>query len=129
MSQHILEGVILLLIFPVLAVLMMPPFLESGQTSHILPAGFQNSPGLSCRTIGLSLVYQEPSLSAKVLGRTQNFVAVTGQEVNGFLPMVTGKKVRGWVQARETFIGKPGEVMGPCVVQVQPDGRLLFGWP
>lgn len=117
------------LLFPVLAILIMPPFLDNGQTSSILLASFQNSPGLSCRTIGLSLVYQEPSLSAKVLGRTQNFIAVTGREVNGFLPMVTGKKVRGWVQAREAFIGKPGEVMGPCVVQMQPDGRLLFGWP
>lgn len=117
------------MLFPVLAILMMPVLLENGQTSNVTLSGFQNSPGLSCRSIGLSLVYQEPSLSAKVLGRTQNFIAVTGPEVNGFVPMVTGKRVKGWVQAREAFVGKPGEVMGPCVVQMQPNGRLLFGWP
>ena len=92
-------------------------------------AGFSNSPGLSCRTISLASVYDQPSLSSKVLGRTQNFIAVTGNEVNGFLPMVTGRKVRGWVRTAETTIGLPGDLHGPCVVQMQPDGRLLFGWP
>jgi len=92
-------------------------------------AGFSNSPGLSCRTISLASVYEHPSLTAKVLGRTQNFIAVTGNEVSGFLPMVTGRRVKGWVQTAETTVGRPGDAHGPCVVQVQPDGRLLFGWP
>ena len=92
-------------------------------------AGFSNTPGLSCRTISLASVYEQPSLSARVLGRTQNFIAVTGSEVNGFVPMVTGRRVRGWVRVEETILGKPGDLHGPCVVQMQPDGRLLFGWP
>ena len=92
-------------------------------------ASFSNSPGLSCRTISLASVYEHPSLTAKVLGRTQNFIAVTGSEVNGFLPMVTGRKIKGWVRTVETTVGRPGDLDGPCVVQIQPDGRLLFGWP
>lgn len=92
-------------------------------------AGFSNSPGLSCRTISVVSVYEQPSTAAKVLGRTQNFIAVTGGEVNGFVPMVTGRRIKGWVQAKETTVGKPSDLRGPCVVQMQPDGRLLFGWP
>ena len=92
-------------------------------------ASFSNSPGLSCRTISLASVYEHPLLTAKVLGRTQNFIAVTGNEVNGFLPMVTGRKIKGWVRTAETTVGRPGDLDGPCVVQLQPDGRLLFGWP
>lgn len=96
---------------------------------HKVGAGFTDSPGLSCRTISVASVYEQPSLSSKILGRTQNFIAVTGEELNGFLPMVTGKRVKGWVRVRETNIGKPGDLHGPCVVQMQPNGRLLFGWP
>ena len=96
---------------------------------HQIGAGFSNSPGLSCRSITVVSVYERPSLSAKTLGRTQNFIAVTGEEVNGFVPIITGRKIRGWVQVSETTIGKPTDLRGPCVVQVQPDGRLLFGWP
>ena len=77
----------------------------------------------------MALVYEKPSLSAKVLGRTQNFIAVTGAEVNGFVPMITGRKVRGWVEALGATTGKRSDLNGPCVVQMQPDGRLLFGWP
>ena len=91
-------------------------------------ASFSNSPGLSCRNITVAAVYERPSLSSRKLGRTQNFIAVTGEEMNGFVPIITGKRVRGWVEARETTIGRPGDIYGPCVVQVQPDGRLLFGW-
>ncbi len=91
-------------------------------------ASFSNSPGLSCRTISVAAVYERPSLSSRKLGRTQNFIAVTGEELNGFVPMITGKRVRGWVEATETIIGAPGDLRGPCVVQMQPDGRLLFGW-
>lgn len=92
-------------------------------------AGFSNSPGLSCRTITIAPVYEQPSVMARVLGRTQNFIAVTGGEVNGFVPMVTGRGIRGWVQTTETTTGKVSDLRGPCVVQKQPDGRLLFGWP
>jgi hypothetical protein len=102
-----------------------------GMTDNIynVGAGFSNSPGLSCRTISVASVYDQPSLTAKVLGRTQNFIAVTGGEVNGFVPMVTGRRIKGWVQTKETTVGKPSDLRGPCVVQIQPDGRLLFGWP
>jgi len=99
------------------------------KSAHKIGAAFSNSPGLSCRTITVASVYEKPSLSAKILGRTQNFVAVTGAEVNGFVPMITGRKIRGWVEALETTTGKPSDLRGPCVVQMQPDGRLLFGWP
>ena len=95
---------------------------------HNVRVAPSNSPGLTCRSVSVVSVYEQPSLSAKVLGRTQNFIAVTGQEVNGFVPIVTGRKVRGWVQSAETTTGKPNDLRGPCVVQVQPDGRLLFSW-
>ena len=100
-----------------------------GESFHKVGAAFSNSPGLSCRTITVASVYEKPSLSAKILGRMQNFIAVTGVEVNGFVPMIAGRKIRGWVEALETTTGKPTDLRGPCVVQMQPDGRLLFGWP
>lgn len=84
-----------------------------------------NSPGFSCQRIGLAMVYDQPSTTAKILGRTQDFIAVTGKEVNGFLPMITGLKVRGWVMANQTYQGKSFDAR-PCRVQVQPDGKLLF---
>lgn len=116
----------LLLVF--LSIPGLPGFGADGNF-HKVGAAFSNSPGLSCRTITVALVYDRPSLSARILGRTQNFVAVTGEEVNGFVPMITGRKIRGWVEALGTTTGKPSDLNGPCVVQMQPDGRLLFGWP
>ena len=113
----------------VLAFLAGPNPLGMTDSVYDVGAGFSNSPGLSCRTISVASVYEQPSLTAKVLGRTQNFIAVTGSEVNGFVPMVTGRKVKGWVQAKETTVRKPSDLRGPCVVQIQPDGQLLFGWP
>jgi len=113
----------------ILAFLVIPEvnYKNGGAPSYL--AGFSDSPGLTCRTIDVALVYEKPSMSAKVLGRTQNFIAVTGKEVNGFIPMVTGKRIKGWVQVKETLVGKSGDALGPCVVQMQQDGRLLFGWP
>ena len=94
---------------------------------QVFEINLENSPGLYCRTIALAMVYGEASLSSRVLGRTQNFIAVTGKGVNGFLPIVTGSGVRGWVMTNQVYPenGSPG----PCRVQLLPNGRLLFGWP
>lgn len=88
----------------------------------------ENSPGLSCQRIGLAMVYDNPSLSSKILGRTQDFIAVTGNKLNGFYPIITGSKIRGWVMANQTYQGKSFDAR-PCKVQVQPDGKLLFEQP
>ncbi len=113
----------------ILAFLVTPEVNNEDGSARNYMAGFSDSPGLTCRTIDVALVYEQPSMSAKVLGRTQNFIAVTGKEVNGFIPIVTGKRVKGWVRVKETIVGKSGDALGPCVVQMQQDGRLLFGWP
>ena len=84
-----------------------------------------NSPGLLCKKIEIAMVYDQPTTSAKVLGRTQDFVAVTGREINGFYPIITGTRVRGWVMINQTFHGKSFEAR-PCKVQVLNDGRLIF---
>ena len=88
--------------------------------------GVKNTPGIYCRAIGLAMVYSEAALASRVLGRTQNFIAVTGKEVNGFFPVVTGVGVRGWVLANQVYPENGN--LGPCKVQVLSDGRLLFGW-
>lgn len=93
-----------------------------------VPVNLVNSPGFSCQRIGLAMVYDQPTTAAKVLGRTQDFIAVTGREVNGFLPMITGLKVRGWVMMNQTYQGKSFDAR-PCRVQVQPNGQLLFEQP
>ena len=113
----------------VLAFLVIPITDNADENAKIDVAGFSNSPGLTCRTIDVASVFEQPSTAAKMLGRTQNFIAVTGGEINGFIPIITGKRVKGWVRVKETIVGKSGDALGPCVVQVQPDGRLLFGWP
>lgn len=99
---------------------------SSGGVLKPLEVGVKNTPGVHCRAIGLAIVYSEASLSSRLLGRTQNFIAVTGKEVNGFFPVVTGVGIRGWVLANQVY-PENGE-LGPCKVQVLPDGRLLFGW-
>jgi len=87
-----------------------------------------NSPGFSCQRIGLAMVYDQPTTAARILGRNQDFIAVTGKEVNGFLPMITGLKVKGWVMINQTYQGKSFDAR-PCKVQVQPSGKLLFEHP
>jgi hypothetical protein len=119
----------LILAFLVSTLLSVSQIDSTDEGAHTHTVGLSNSPGLTCRTIDVALVYEQPSMSAKVLGRTQSFIAVTGREVNGFIPMVTGKRVKGWVRAKETIAGKPGDALGPCIVQMQSDGRLLFSWP
>lgn len=92
-----------------------------------IEVGMKNSPGLSCRTIDLAMVYGDANLASRVLGRTQNFIAVTGKDVNGFYPVITGSGVKGWVMVNQTY--PENSYRGPCRVQYLPDGRLLFGWP
>jgi len=87
-----------------------------------------NSPGISCQKIELAMVYAQPTVSSRVLGRTQDFIAVTGKDVNGFFPIITGSRVKGWVMVNQTFQGKSFEAR-PCKVQIQPDGHLIFEQP
>lgn len=91
-------------------------------------AGYQNTPGLSCRVITLAAVYSEPSKSSRYLGRTRSFIAVTGTEVQNFFPIVTGRGIRGWVDSQEVEGARSGGHVDRCWVQQAPDGRLLFGW-
>lgn len=97
-------------------------------TQDAIDVTLTNSPGISCQKIELAMVYAQPSVSSRVLGRTQDFIAVTGKDVNGFFPIITGSKVRGWVMVNQTFQGKSFEAR-PCKVQVQPDGHLIFEQP
>ena len=90
--------------------------------------GMVNTPGLYCRTVELAMVYSEPKVSSRILGRTLNFIAVTGKEVNGFFPILTGSGVKGWVMVNQTLHENSFEGR-PCRVQLLPDGRLLFGPP
>ena len=94
-------------------------------TTVLTNASIVNSPGLSCKKIELVMVYDQPTTGAKVLGRTQDFIAVTGTEVNGFYPIITATRIRGWVMVNQTFHGKSFEAR-PCKVQVLGDGRLIF---
>lgn len=87
-----------------------------------------SSSGISCKKIEIAMVYSQPSTSSHVLGRTQDFIAVTGKDVNGFYPIITGMKIRGWVMVNQTFQGKSFEAR-PCKVQIQSDGRLIFEQP
>ncbi len=95
--------------------------------SRAIEVSMKNSPGLSCRTIDLAMVYGDSNVASRGLGRTQNFIAITGKEVNGFYPVLTGSGVRGWVMINQTY--PENSYRGPCRVQYLPDGRLLFGWP
>lgn len=99
----------------------------TGSQPTPLEITMRNSPGVSCRTIALAMVYENASLSSKVLGRTQNFVAITGRQVNSFFPIVTGSGVKGWILENQLY--PENGPQGSCRVQILPDGRLLFGWP
>ena len=101
------------------------PALAKSHNIEIFEAGFINSPGLTCRPISLTMVYGGPALASKVLGRTQNYIAITGPQVNGFLPILTGSGVRGWVRENETWT-QNGVNERPCKVQIQPNGHLVF---
>ena len=99
----------------------------SANASSFTKINYQNTPGLSCRVITLALVYVEPNNRSRYLGRTQDFIAVTGSQVNGFFPIVTGRGIRGWVDSQEVE-GAHGGHVDRCWVQQARDGRLLFGW-
>ena len=115
--------------FPLTSILVGVAFagVGWGNLSRTLEVSFKNTSGVYCRTIALAMVYGEANLSSRVLGRTQNFIAVTGKEVNGFFPIVTGSGVRGWVMTNQVY--PENRSLGPCRVQILPDGKLLFGWP
>ena len=102
-----------------------PYTLVNSYKSKVFDTRFTNSPGLTCRPISLAMVYEAPTLASRVLGRTQNYIAVTGPQVDGFLPILTGSGVRGWVREKETW--KPdGVSANTCKVQIQTNGHLLF---
>lgn len=96
--------------------------------SDHLSVAYQNTPGLSCRAVSLALVYAKPDRTSGYLGRTQDFIAVTGPTVNGFYPIITGRRIRGWVANNDVRAINSSKGDGPCWVQQAPDGRLLFGW-
>lgn len=101
---------------------------NSSAGSGYVTAAYQNTPGLSCRVVSTAGVYSAPSRTARYLGRTQNFIAVTGPAVDGFFPIITGRRIRGWVPNDEVRADHGSGSDGLCWVQQAADGRLLFGW-
>lgn len=99
--------------------------LAESYNSMVFDVKITNSPGLTCRPISLAMVYGEPNLTSRVLGRTQNYIAITGPQVNGFLPILTGSGIRGWVRENETR-NPDGIKESFCRVHVQPNGHLVF---
>ena len=96
--------------------------------SEYVSIAYQNTSGLSCRAVSLAGVYAEPRRTSRYLGRTQDFIAVTGPTVDGFFPIITGRRIRGWVANNDVRAIHGSGSAGPCWVQQAPDGRLLFGW-
>jgi len=99
--------------------------LANNHNPMVFDAKITNSPGLTCRPISLAMVYGGPTVASRVLGRTQNYIAITGPQINGFLPILTGSGVRGWVRENETR-NPDGIKESFCRVQVQPNGHLIF---
>lgn len=96
--------------------------------AELMPIDYRNTPGLSCRAVTLALVYVQPNKSSRYLGRTQNFIAVTGPQVDGFFPIITGRGIRGWVNSTDVLGAYGRGHVDRCWVQQARDGRLLFGW-
>ena len=71
------------------------------------------------------MVYGGPTVASRVLGRTQDYIAITGPQMNGFFPIITGSGIKGWVRVNETR--NPNDISErPCRVQIQPNGYLIF---
>jgi len=124
-AHNALEGLKMLISLVALALNVSFPVLANSHSPIIFDARVTNSPGLTCRPIFLAMVYGGPNLASRVLGRTQNYIAITGPQVNGFLPVLTGSGVKGWVRENETW--EPDGISDrPCRVQIQPNGHLIF---
>lgn len=112
----------------IVAATILAAGVDSSAHSDYVRTAYQDTPGLSCRAVSLALVYAQPDRTSRYLGRTQDFIAVTGPKTNGFFPIITGRRIRGWVADVDVrAIHGPGSD-GPCWVQQAPSGRLLFGW-
>lgn len=75
-------------------------------------------------------VYQSPSQSAPVIGKTLPVVAVKGATVGGFVPILFGPGRTGYVPAREVrpfhSTLKPGSTCS--IAGVRPNGAAVFDY-
>ena len=115
----------MLILLAILTFNLRFPTLVESYNPMVFNVKITNSPGLTCRPISLAMVYREPNLNSRVLGRTQNYIAITGPQINGFLPILTGSGIRGWVRENETR-NPDGIHESFCRVHVQPNGHLIF---
>jgi len=124
-AHNPLEGLKMLISLVALALNISFPISANSHRSIIFNVKVTNSPGLTCRPISLAMVYGGPTPASRVLGRTQNYIAITGPQMNGFFPILTGSGVKGWVRENETR-NPDGIKESFCRVQVQPNGHLIF---
>jgi hypothetical protein len=73
-------------------------------------------------------VYLQPSTSAPVIGKTMDYVAVSGQTAEGFVPILFGPGKTGYVPAGEVrpfhSTVKPG--LSCTISGVRPNGSAVF---
>ena len=72
------------------------------------PLRGRDAPGLSCRAlVNGDWVYADRSTTSHRLGFQRNAVAVTGPEVDGFVPVLVATGQHGWMLAKVMQLREP----------------------
>jgi hypothetical protein len=73
-------------------------------------------------------VYAQPSTSAAVIGKTMDYVAVSGQTVKGFVPILFGPGKTGYVPQHEVrpFHSTVKAGLSCTISGVRPNGSAVF---
>ena len=112
-----------------------PPMIEQVQILNFYrpPLRGQDAPGLRCQVLTYGdWVYATRSAEPQArVAFQRTAVAVTGQQVEGFFPVLLENGQRGWMEAKVMQARQPSNFLpnlGHCRATLRPDGAANLTW-
>ena len=119
----------------VAALLTMQPSIEQVQILNFVrpPLRGQDAPGLHCQVLAYGdWVYAAPVWEPRTrVAFQRTAVAVTGQQVEGFLPVLLENGQHGWMEAKVMRTHEPLNYLpnlGHCHVTLRSNGSANLTW-
>ena len=119
----------------VAALLTMQPSIEQVQILNFVrpPLRGQDAPGLHCQVLAYGdWVYAAPLWEPRTrVAFQRTAVAVTGQQVEGFLPVLLEDGQHGWMEAKVMRTHEPLNYLpnlGHCHVTLRSNGSANLTW-
>lgn len=122
-------------IYVVVLLVTAPPSIERVQILNFVspPLRGQDAPGLRCQTLAYGdWVYATRSAEPQArIAFQRTAVAVTGQQVESFFPVLLENGRQGWMRVKMMQTGHPSNYLpnlGHCHVTLRASGAANLAW-